>query len=160
MNKKSYGTGAGGITVFMVLAVLILAVFAVLTMSSAMMDMRLSEKNADMAQLYYGLDSKATKMLAAAEKCWFSGITDSGEIAAALYKIDPEAEIAVGPDTHAGICYISVTIPAGEGRLFAVEAYVKAVEGSPAWTIEKWTFSPASFSEEQIDTGLPVYVIQ
>lgn len=65
MNKKgSAPLGVGIITIFMILVILCLTTFAVLTLSSARADLRLSRVNAETVTAYYEADARAAGLYA------------------------------------------------------------------------------------------------
>lgn len=64
-EKKSSPVGVGVLTVLTVLLVLALAVFSVLTFTTAKADLALSERNAETVQAYYLADRQAKEEKAA-----------------------------------------------------------------------------------------------
>ncbi len=61
-NKNSSPLGIGIITIFMILVVLCLTTFAILTLSSARADLRLSQVNAETVTAYYEADARAARL--------------------------------------------------------------------------------------------------
>ena len=73
-NKNSHSaSGIGVVTLFVVLLILCLTVFAVLTFASANADMRLSAKNSEMVEAYYAADNAATRISAEVTAFWKPG---------------------------------------------------------------------------------------
>jgi hypothetical protein len=73
-NKNMHSTsGIGVVTLFVVLLILCLTVFAVLTFASANADLRLSEKNAEMVEAYYIADNMATLVSEDVSAFWRQG---------------------------------------------------------------------------------------
>jgi hypothetical protein len=73
-NKNMHSTsGIGVVTLFVVLLILCLTVFAVLTFASANADLRLSEKNAEMVEAYYAADNTATLISEDISAFWKQG---------------------------------------------------------------------------------------
>ncbi|MDR2771744.1 MAG: hypothetical protein LBB57_06875 [Clostridiales Family XIII bacterium] len=66
-------SGIGVVTLFVVLLILCLTVFAVLTFASANADMRLSAKNSEMVKAYYAADNAATEISADVAAFWQAG---------------------------------------------------------------------------------------
>jgi hypothetical protein len=66
-------SGIGVVTLFVVLLILCLTVFAVLTFASANADMRLSAKNSEMVEAYYAADNAATRISAEVTAFWKPG---------------------------------------------------------------------------------------
>ena len=73
-NKNPHSaSGIGVVTLFVVLLILCLTVFAVLTFASANADMRLSAKNSEMVEAYYAADNAATRISADVTAFWKRG---------------------------------------------------------------------------------------
>lgn len=163
-KKSASGTGVGGITVFMVLAVLVIAVFAMLTMSAAQADLRLSEKNDQLTRLYYDLDAKGARLLATLEsvlKAAAGGDYGSQRdlMAGVMPEIlDPEAKanLTVREDNPAQVM-LDICVPAGVNRWFYIVASLDASDPASTWRIEQWSLGSASFGGEEIDVGMPVF---
>lgn len=62
--KNNKGAGAGGTIVLMIFVVLCLVIFSTLSMVSATSDLKMSARNRDAAENYYGADAKAAEKLA------------------------------------------------------------------------------------------------
>ncbi len=63
-NQMTSPMGIGIITIFTVLLVLTLSIFAALTLSSARADLALSQINADTVSAYYSADAQAARLWA------------------------------------------------------------------------------------------------
>ncbi|MDR0425241.1 MAG: hypothetical protein LBH39_07340 [Clostridiales Family XIII bacterium] len=63
-------SGIGVTTLFVVLIVLCLTIFSVLAFASSSADLRLSSKNAEMAEKYYGADNLAVRISADVTSLW------------------------------------------------------------------------------------------
>ncbi len=150
-NNKKGNLGVGGITLLMSLAVLCVAVFAVLTMSTALADKRLSEKNAQLTRDYYTLDAKGVSLLDAVEKSCPPGAPDIDAAYAAAAAAANDAELTLGVED--GVLRLLCSLPAGEGRVFTIDATL-APSGANRWTIQRWTLDAAVFFS--FDEGLPV----
>jgi hypothetical protein len=100
-------SGIGVTTLFVVLLILSLTVFAVLTFASAQADLRLSAKNAEMVAKYYEADSLGMAVSAEASGFWPAGAPAPDEAARALL----EGAIAATP----GVEDASVLYDAGAG---------------------------------------------
>lgn len=77
MKKTDTPVTAGGISLLVIFAVLCLAVFAVLSLSSVRADGRLSTASAEAVRAYYAADCEAEEILAQLR----AGIVPSGVIA-------------------------------------------------------------------------------
>lgn len=160
-KKRGFGAGVGGIMVFTVISVLCVAVFAVLSMSSALADLRLSEKNAQMTQLYYELDTAGVRLLCRAEELWPEGdpTPDESVLLSELQAIMPDAEFSFTYIPGSESIRLSVSAPAGESRLFGIVASLMPQsnpETGSRWVIDSWTLGAADF--EAVAVGMPVWV--
>jgi hypothetical protein len=90
-------SGIGVVTLFVVLLILCLTVFAVLTFASANADMRLSAKNSEMVEAYYAADNAATRISADVTAFWKAGAPkpDARAIAAIEEKITSGYDAAI-----------------------------------------------------------------
>jgi biopolymer transport protein ExbD len=78
-NKNARpASGIGVVTLFAVLLILCLTVFAVLTFASAKADLRLSEKNAEMVEADYAADNAAARISADVTAFWERGAQRPG----------------------------------------------------------------------------------
>lgn len=66
MTEKKFGShaGTGFITLLMLLLVLMMTVFAVLTLTAARADLRLTERNAETVSAFYEAEAAKAKALA------------------------------------------------------------------------------------------------
>jgi hypothetical protein len=105
-NKNMHSTsGIGVVTLFVVLLILCLTVFAVLTFASANADLRLSQKNAEMVEAYYAADNTAALVSADVSAFWKPGAPkpDANACRALVEKINSRegiAEIAYASDNE------------------------------------------------------------
>ncbi|MDR3295632.1 MAG: hypothetical protein LBT26_07385 [Clostridiales Family XIII bacterium] len=84
-NKTSASaSGIGVTTLFVVLLILCLTVFAVLTFASSQADLRLSRKNADMVTAYYDADNAGARISAEVAGFWPKGTQRPGADVCAL----------------------------------------------------------------------------
>jgi len=145
LKRKSAVSGTGGITVFMVLAVLTVAVFSVLTMSSALADMRLSEKNAVQTQFYYEAEGQAVRFLADLDAAAQVGALDVESIANKFWK----DAIAWDYEDEHGARLVGVSFPVRGDRSFEVEAELLDAPGADGRLVRivTWALVPADFGE-------------
>lgn len=147
IRRKSAASGTGGITVFMVLAVLTVAVFSVLTLSSALADLRLSEKNAAQVEAYYAAEGKAVAAVAAVEQAWRGGTATEAELEAAAMMATPDA-IYMQTSGFA-VNNASISIPVEGERSFEVVLRLLGAPNTDGHWVEitTWTMAPADFGE-------------
>jgi hypothetical protein len=111
-NKNMHSaSGIGVVTLFVVLLILCLTVFAVLTFASANADLRLSEKNVEMVETYYEADNAATRISAEVSAFWKQGAPKPGARAIAAL----EEQIAAYE--RAEVTYATVSGDADGGGL-------------------------------------------
>lgn len=156
-KKKSAASGMGGITVFMVLAVLTIAVFSVLTLTSAMADTNLSKKNSALVTAYYEADALGVDLLAALEAAWPRGTAAPAEadFLAAAQSAVPGSELTVWPVEEDVL--FACTLNVAQWRHLEIEAVLSG-EGPQRWQITRWVFLPEAYGE--VDEGLPVLQIE
>jgi hypothetical protein len=122
-------SGIGVVTLFVVLLILCLTVFAVLTFASANADLRLSQKNSEMVEAYYAADNTATRISAEVSAFWKSGAPKPG--ARAIAALEEKIAAYEGAEvTYAtvyedeGIVYVGDDRPAdaGDGLILLADA--------------------------------------
>ena len=144
-KRKSAVSGTGGITVFMVLAVLTVAVFSVLTMSSALADMRLSEKNADHTQVYYEAEGQAVRFVADVGAAAAAGTLDVEAIANKFWN----DALAWDYEDEFGARFVGASFPVQGDRSFEIEVELLGAPGADGRLVRivTWTIVPADFGE-------------
>lgn len=142
MNEKKQSPlfGVGGVTLFTVLLVLVLTMFAVLTVSSAQADMRLSQKNALAVSEYYAADSKAVQLLAKVEALWpGTGQQPTPELVLQGLDTDYFLDISEWDDKLT----IFAAIPINDhGQILQTALTHAGLENPAAWQVEQWQFVP------------------
>ena len=83
-SKKSLGVGTASI--LMIFVLLTLVTFAVLSLSSAKADSRLSEKTVQHAKQYYEAENKAELKIAQIDSLLNSGFSESNIFEKAIFK--------------------------------------------------------------------------
>ncbi|MDO4540162.1 MAG: hypothetical protein Q4B48_03520 [Syntrophomonadaceae bacterium] len=151
MTRKSISalSGTGGITIFMILVVLCLAVFGVLAVVSAQADWRLTAKSAEIAEAYYAVDSRGVQVLAELAASNQAGTVD---FAGALKPwLLPEDEVAVtvqGEDLR-----LQASLVMDAMRALAIDVVLKA-DGN--CEILAWQVTD-TFDEAELEQTLPVW---
>ncbi|MCL1976157.1 MAG: hypothetical protein FWG61_08365 [Firmicutes bacterium] len=142
MNEKNNSPhfGVGGITLLTVLLVLSLTMFAVLTLSSAQADMRLSEKNARAVQEYYIADTKAVSLQAQAAALW-----PSGQVLPPLdymqNTLNMNYDLALSTRDNGLMFFCDIPIN-NKGQTLQLALYLAPPENPVRWRIEQWQFVP------------------
>ena len=156
MSEKRSGPlfGIGGVTLLTVLLVLCLTLFAVLALSSAQADLRLSEKNARAVAAYYAAENKAYAVMQAAETMWPSG--SSRPVA---FVFDPALSAECGLDAEAAGSGLRITanIPVQDGSFLRVALSLGPGSGVSRWEVRTWQLMPPAQDEADI-AYLPLYV--
>jgi hypothetical protein len=163
MNEKKHSPlfGVGGVTLLTVLLVLALTMFAVLTLSSAQADMRLSEKNARAASDYYRADSGAVYLQAMAAELWDVGPPRPylGGLASELGSLSvlSDSEVSVSEQGQGLMIYCDIPINSA-GQLLQVALYLAPPENSERWRVEQWQVVPPPSAAGSGEPGLPVWI--
>ncbi|MCL1906033.1 MAG: hypothetical protein FWG06_03380 [Clostridiales bacterium] len=157
MNEKKQSPlfGVGGVTLLTVLLVLALTMFAVLTLSSAQADMRLSEKNARAVRDYYAADAQAVRLQAAVAELWSSDRykPQPEEIRDALLN-DFDLAVADWDDGFMIFC----DIPINEaGHILQLTLFLAPPGTAGRWRTEQWQFVPPP-TVFDFEPGLPVWI--
>ena len=156
MNEKKQNPlfGVGGVILLTVLLVLALTMFAVLTLSSAQADMRLSEKNARAAAEYYAADTQAVQLQAQAAYLW---LPDQPRPAAAAMQEALAAPYEVAVSEQGSGLMISGSIPINAaGQTLQVALYLAPPEKEERWRVEQWQSTPPP-TEIWQEPPLPVW---
>ena len=154
-NKRRPLFGVGGITLLTVLLVLALTMFAVLTLSSAQADMRLSEKNVRAVLDYYAADSKAVRLQVQAAALW--PLNQAQPPAAVVQDtLSPEYDLAVSERDNGLMIFCDIPINES-GQLLQVALFLTPPEESLRWQIEQWQFVPPT-TELWDEPLLPVWL--
>ncbi len=149
--------GIGGVTLLTVLLVLCLTMFAVLALSSAQADRRLSEKNAKAVTAYYQADNQGVALMERAAELWPAGAArPAGEILAK----ELSAAFAAGYTVNAveadeGLL-LSAAIPVQENQVLRLALYLQPPEKPQRWEIRQWQVEPA-LQDESDAAFLPVW---
>ena len=155
-ERKSNGPlyGIGGVTLLTVLLILCLTLFAVLALSSAQADRRLSEKNAAAVTAYYDTENSALELLAQIEGMWASGQRKpaASEVAAKL-TVSYDVQVL---DEGAGL-RIDVNMPMLETQTLQIEAYLGPGGRNSRWEVRKWQLLPPVQNEGD-EAKLPLFV--
>jgi len=152
-NKQRPLFGVGGMTLLTVLLVLALTMFAVLTLSSAQADMRLSQKSARAVSDYYAADSVAARLQSQAAAMWPLGPRPK----AALVRDTLAADYDVGvSEVDEGLMFFcDIPIAAG-GQILQVTMYLAPPGPAQRWRIDQWQFLPPPMEVEE-EQPLPVW---
>ena len=156
MNEKRHGPvfGFGGITLLTVLLVLALTMFAVLTLSSAQADLRLTEKNSRAVCEYYAADTQAVRLQAQAAAIWPPNLPRPAAL-------EMQNELSVYYDVRvseqgSGLM-IAGAIPVNEaGQILQVALFLAPQGNSDRWRVEQWQFMPPA-TEIREEPALPVW---
>jgi hypothetical protein len=157
MNEKKQSPlfGVGGVTLLTVLLVLSLTMFAVLTLSSAQADLRLSEKNARAVRDYYGADSKAVRLQAKAAALWPLD-RPRPEASAMQNALAADYDLKVWSAMKGLMIYCDIPITAG-GQTLKLALLLNPPDSAERWRIEQWQFAPPA-TELWDEPGLPVWI--
>lgn len=131
-NASGPPAAVGGSSLLVIFAVLCLTVFALLTLSTAAADGRLSQEAAEAVEAYYRADSQA-------EVLW-----------ARLRAGERPAEVTETAE-DAGSTLYKYTVPISQGQVLRVS--LRLEEGS--WTVEQW--QAVSTVDWQADEDLTVW---
>ena len=150
MNQRKAGPlyGIGGVTLLTVLLVLCLTLFAVLALSTAQADLRLSEKNARAVSAYYEAESQAFALIRQSGEIWPAG---SGRPAPAdfLAAFSSEVEAAWAELEGEGLL-VSAEIPMQDGQLLQLAFHLKPGGQAERWEIRQWQLLPPAQDEGDI----------
>jgi hypothetical protein len=147
--------GVGGVILLTVLLVLALTMFAVLTLSSAQADMRLSAKNARAVSDYYAADSKAVRLQALATAMWPADQPrpDAMDVLSAL---GTEYDLGVS-EQNRGLMFFC-DIPINEaGQILQLALFLSPPESIRRWQVKQWQFVPPA-TEIWDEPTLPVWI--
>lgn len=131
-NASGPPAAVGGSSLLVIFAVLCLTVFALLTLSTAAADSRLSQDAADAVEAYYRADSQA-------EALW------------ARLRAGERPEEVTETAEDAGSTLYKYTVPISQGQVLRVS--LRLEEGS--WTVEQW--QAVSTVDWQADEDLTVW---
>lgn len=124
MKKERFSNiNAGGIMLLMIAALLCLAIFGALSVSSAYADLRLADKLAQSTVNYYNADAEAQRTLAQVADVIRQAPTDSGD-AAYLSAVKQGVEaLGISAQEEEGALTIRFALPVDERQQLAVELY-------------------------------------
>ena len=142
--KNNLGSGYGGATLVMLFSVLCMTVFAVLALSSARSQLRLSERYAESVSDYYAADSEAVRVV--------ESLTKSEDLDRELDRLrneglDISEEYAVN-----GILLIDFSCPVRDPLCLDVQL----ARENDGWTILKWILN--DYSEWESDLSLHIFL--
>lgn len=150
--------GVGGMTLLTVLLVLVLTMFAVLTVSSAQADMRLSEKNARAVSDYYAADHAAVRLQAKAADMWPLD-QPKPNVSVMLKELAADYDLRVN-DWDDGLMF-SCDIPiTATGQILQLTLFLAPPGSAARWRIEQWQFIPPAtelFDEPVLPVFLPEF---
>ena len=154
-KKQSPLFGVGGVTLLTVLLILALTMFAVLTLSSAQADMRLSEKNARTVGEYYTADNKAVVLQAQAAALWPVGAERPrcADIQRAL-AFEHDLDVTEQGDGLMFFCHIPI---AEAGQTLQLALLLAPPGFTCRWQVKQWQFVPP-LTEIWAEPGLPVWL--
>ena len=153
-NKGGPLYGIGGVTLLTVLLVLCLTLFAVLALSSAQADLRLSEKNARTVTAYYTAEGKAYDLMRVAGELWPAGIRQpsADEFARGL-----PTELSANAERDGEAILVSVDIPVQDDSFLRVAFSLRDGADASRWEIRQWQLLPPPQDEADI-AFLPVWI--
>ncbi len=153
-KKASPLFGIGSITLLTVLLVLGLTIFAVLALSSAQADLRLSQKTAQAASDYYQLDSTANQIMATATASWEEGLKpDALSLEASLQ--DMYGENIYISDYEQGLA-IYADLPLNDTQHLQLDIVLLPPGQENRWQIFQWQMVSEA-GEVIIFDALPVW---
>jgi hypothetical protein len=155
-ENKSKGPlyGIGGVTLLTVLLILCLTLFAVLALSSAQADHRLSEKSAAAVTTYYETENHALEMLRQIEEMWPSGNRKPMALDVEA-KLTPEYGLQV--DNEGEGLRISAEMPVMETQTLQIEVYLGPGGSGNRWEVRIWKLLPTEQDEGDV-FNLPLYI--
>ena len=154
--------GIGGVTLLTVLLVLCLTLFAVLALSAAQADWRLSEKNAETVLAYYAAENEAYALINAAEDLllMLDGGASAGTIPeSVLMMLGVDALLSenlsalgyeVAAEADGGGVLLSADIPVLRGSVLRVALFLESGDDAPHWEVRQWQLFPPAQDDEQI----------
>ena len=158
MNQKNKNStiGVGGVTVFMVLAVLIIVIFAVLTLTAALTDHRMAQKYADLTTDFYEADSQSVDLLVKLEAIWPENtpMPAFSVFEQAAMEVMPGVSCTFQQET-ANSLRVFCVLDRGNSNFFEIDA-ILLPEGQDRWIIYKWV-GQSSITSEEPDELLPVW---
>ena len=154
-KKQSPLFGVGGVTLLTVLLVLALTMFAVLTLSSAQADMRLSGKNARAVEEYYAADKAAVTLQAQAAAMWPVGELRP-EAAAVRNALAADYDLGVSEQEDGLMFFCDIPI-ADAGQVLRLTMFLAPPGSLSRWRIEQWQFVPPAVEFWEEPT-LPVWL--
>ena len=154
-NRQNPLFGIGGVTLLTVLLVLALTMFAVLTLSSAQADMRLSVKNAQTVEAYYAADSRIARLQAQAAALWPNAQPRPAaeELQSAL---EAEYDLRVGEQGRGLMLFCDMPLNEA-GQILQAALYLAPPESYERWRVEQWQFIPPAL-ELQEEPALPIWL--
>lgn len=149
--------GIGGVTLLTVLLVLCLTMFAVLALSSAQADRRLSEKNARAVAAYYRADNQGVVLMSQAVKLWpAGGARPKAEALAQDLSAVFDAALEIRVEAAEERFLLSAAIPVQENQILRLSLYLGPPESPRRWEIRGWQVEPLLQNEDQA-AFLPVW---
>lgn len=145
--------GVGVFTILTVLLILCLTMFAILTLSNARADLRLSEKNAFAVTEYYAADAKGAALLADATSLWNSGERPLPQTLITTLAVDYELTIV---EDGAGLVFVAA-IPVRKNQMLQLELYLAPPSLEDRWQIRRWQVQQHSIDENTAENFLPVW---
>jgi len=153
--------GIGGVTLLTVLLILCLTLFAVLALSFAQADLRLSEKNAGAIKAYYEAENHVYSLMAKATELWpaNSSRPPASAFADALAGSIPSSADAreVSAREFDDGLVINASVRVMDESYLRVQLRMMPGEASSRWEVRQWQLIPPSPDESEIGF-LPVYM--
>ena len=153
-KNKAPMYGVGIVSIFMIFAVLCLMTFALLSISSAKADLRLSEKNAQYVAGYYSLTGYGSEVIDATVQLWQGEERPAVETVQNAITAQQDGERSIVSQsvtqTDDGLA-ISFTV-----KLAGSESTLNPPQAERRCDFDNYTFLSAD-NTEQIDWGLPVW---
>lgn len=138
MNKRSFPATVGASSLLVIFAVLCLTVFALLSLSTAQADRRLSDASVDAALAYYEADTEAEKIFARLR----GGEVPEGVRVSAF--TGPAEGVSAAGALYSYTCAISGT----------QTLYVELCEQDGQWTVLRWQAVSTAAWEENDSIGV------
>ena len=159
-KNKAPMYGVGIVSIFMIFAVLCLMTFALLSISSAKADLRLSEKNAQYVAGYYSLTGYGSEVIDATVQLWQGEERPAVETVQNAITAQQDGERSIVSQsvtqTDDGLA-ISFTVKlAGSESTLSVGYTLNPPQAERRCDFDNYTFLSAD-NTEQIDWGLPVW---
>ena len=143
--RNRYHIGPGAASLVMIVVILCLSVLGILTWSSARADLRLSQRENEMAAGYYRADAQAQRLLAQLDGVLVRCAASAADWQDYLERIDS----AMPPEVTREGDALTYTQDAGAQRALRVQMRLAPLGGQTRYQLEAWVLEDQSQWEEE-----------